>query len=459
MNKIGLDFPLEPRKTVLFDAEERYQHRLAEKLGRPWNPIKRSNFGQYDMAVNHLTTVLEEARFIENVAIFNIDHMAQVRYSGRDAASLLDRVLPANIAAMKIGQCKYTLLLNDKGCVLDDLIVMRFAEDDFVTVINAGHDLTGSSDEHGHPVTVTSDADFIASHKKEWEDVTIVDVSDHLVKVDIQGPYSYRILRNVFGENALKNRNDPAKPMGFFTFNEFELNGETYWLSRTGYTNRWGWEVYLPVSTAVEYFERIVYLAEDLGGGLVGLGGRDENRISAGPVGLPLMGQEYDREHLPTNCPLFGAAVDLEKADFVGREALLADRNNPKRMALFITEGLVVGRGIYKDGKRLGSVTSSINSPNVPLEKRLFLKSDRKNVNEPQGVAAIGIGWLYESPWEKDTNGADVMEKDGAGVRVPVEFYREDDGKPVGKPVIGYLSGDGITPATAGKPLKNIASL
>jgi aminomethyltransferase len=459
MQKIGFDFPAEPRNTVLFDAEERYQHQLSEKLNRPYQPIKRSNFGQYNMAVNYLTTVLEEARFIEKVAIFNIDHMAQVRYSGHDAANLLDRVLPANISGMKIGQCKYTLLLNEQGHVLDDLIVMRFAETEFVAVINAGHDLTGSGVDHGHSVDVTADADFISSYKKEWEDVTIEDISDRFVKVDVQGPYAYRLLKTVFGENVLKNRNDPSKGMGFFTFNEFELDGKTYWLSRTGYTNRWGWEVYLPVSTAVAYFEQFVQLAADFGGGLVGLGGRDENRISAGAVGLPLMGQEYDRAHTPTNCPLFSAAIDLEKTDFVGREAILADRSNTKRMVLFITEGLVVGRGIYLNGKRLGSVTSSINSPNVPLGKRLAIGSDRKNVNEPEGVAAIGIGWLNDSPYEKDESGADILEKDGAAVRIPVEFYREDDGKPTGKPVRGFISADGVTPATAPKPLKNISSL
>ena len=139
MKDIGFEFPPEPRTTVLFETEKWYQKMLAEKLNRPEESIKLSNFGQYNMAVNYVTSVLEEAKAIEKVAIFNIDHMAQIQFSGKDAVKLLDRVLPANIADMKIGQCKYTLLLMEKGTVLDDLIVMRRSEDNFILVINAGH--------------------------------------------------------------------------------------------------------------------------------------------------------------------------------------------------------------------------------------------------------------------------------------------------------------------------------
>ncbi|MCK4653238.1 MAG: aminomethyl transferase family protein, partial [Candidatus Cloacimonetes bacterium] len=140
MKKIGFDFPEKPRKTALYKVEDWYQHHLAERLDREYQPIKRSNFGEYDMAVNYLTSVLEEAKAIEKVAIFNIDHMAQIQFTGKDAVTLLDRVLPANIAGMRIGQCKYTLLLTEKGTVIDDLIIMRLTEDNFIMVINAGHD-------------------------------------------------------------------------------------------------------------------------------------------------------------------------------------------------------------------------------------------------------------------------------------------------------------------------------
>jgi len=456
MEKIGYDFPEVPRKTALYEAEKWYQKLMAEKLNRPFEPIKLSNFGEYDMAVNYITSILEEAKAVEKVAIFNIDHMAQIQFSGKDAAELLDRVLPADVKNMKTGQCKYTLLLTEQGTVLDDLIIMKLCDEKFILVVNAGHDITDSEKE------LLADVDHICSYKVEGEDVFAVDISDKLVKIDIQGPYSYKLISDLYGNQVLRNRNKPAKNMGFFSFNEFEYEDATYILSRTGYTNRWGWELYVPVAAAEVQFKRITLKALELGGLLVGLGGRDENRISAGNFGLPLNGSEYDRQHTPVNCPLFNAAIDMSKENFVGKDALQKDidSGNDKKMVLFITEGIVSGRSIYKDGKRAGIVTSSINPPNVSLEKREFIGSKRKNVNEEKGTAAIGLGWLYINPFCKDADGNDILVSEEEPVRIRVEFYREDaEGNPKGKPVLGYITGDGVSKASAPRPLKHIEKL
>lgn len=456
MKKIGFDYPAKPRITALAEVENWYQQLLAEKMNRPLEPIKTSNFGQYEMAVHYLTSVLEEAKAIDKVAVFNIDHMAQIRFSGKDAAALLQRVLPAEVTGMNIGQCKYTLLLTEEGTVLDDLIIMRLAEDDFILVINAGHDITEEEKD------LIADADYIYRYKKENEEVSVQDISNQLVKIDIQGPLSFKLLKSIFGERVLKNRNKPEKNMSFFTFNEFNYQGHDYIISRTGYTNRWGWELYVPLAVAAEQFKRIAVKALELGGLVVGLGGRDENRISAGNVGLPLNGSEYDRHHTPLNAPLFKAAIDMSKDNFPGKAVLETEMalGNDKRMVLFITEGIVTGRGIYKDGKRWGTVTSSINSPNVSQEKREYIGSARKNVNDENGTAAIGLGWVYTNPFEVDEKGNDIVVVDDKPVRIRVEFYREDENKnPIGKPVLGYISGDGVTPATAPRPLKHIENL
>jgi hypothetical protein len=220
--------------------------------------------------------------------------------------------------------------------------------------------------------------------------------------------------------------------------------------------------MYFPASIAVEEFKRIVTTAYEFGGLLVGLGGRDENRISAGSFGLPLNGHEYDQYHTPTNAPLFKAAVDIDKSDFLGKKGLVADieAKNDKKLILFISEGIVTDRGIYKDGKRLGSVTSSINSPNIPYDKRLAIESKRKSVNDENGIAAIGLGWLYKNPFELDGEGNDILEKDGVAVRIPVEFFKENEQKqPTGTPVKGFISGDGVTPATSHRALKQIENL
>ena len=152
----------------------------------------------------------------------------------------------------------------------------------------------------------------------------------------------------------------------------------------------------------------------------------------------------------------------MSKDDFVGKKALQIDIDSgtDKRMILFISEGIVTGRVIFKDGKNIGTVTSSINSPNVSQEKREFIGSLRKNVNREEGTATIGLGWLKHNPFNVDEDGKDILIEDNRAVRIPVEFFRFDnEGNPKGKPVKGYISGDGVTPATAPRALKNIQNL
>lgn len=457
--KLGFDFPAKPRQTFLYELEENwYLPLLAKQKGLPLQPVKRSNFGEYNMAVNYLTSVLEEAAAVNRVAVYNIDHMAQLRFRGVDAPALLDRALGGKMSEMKLGACKYTLLLNEQGGVQDDMILMRMNDQEFIAVINAGHDITATVDGR----ELIADIDRIMNLKQAHEDVTAEDISAQLVKVDIQGPLSFKLIKGIFGEEVLKNRSQPEKNMNYFSFNEFERQGHKYLISRTGYTNRWGWELYLPVATAAEDFQRIMSRALELGGLLVGLGGRDENRISAGACGLPLMGSEYDPEHSPINAPLFAAAIDMDKDYFVGQAALRKelDASPQKALLLFIAEGIASQRKVYLDGQRIGSVTSSINSPNISLEKRLALGSSRKNVIEPEGTAAIGLAWLHRNPFVQGGEGKLITEAENMPLRIPVQFFREDQhGNPTGNPLQGYLTQEGVTPATAAKPLKNIESL
>ncbi len=173
------------------------------------------------------------------------------------------------------------------------------------------------------------------------------------------------------------------------------------------------------------------------------------------------MGQEYKPEWSPVNAPLFNAAFDLTK-DFVGKDAIMKVINEgcTRKMVLVISEGIVVDRDVYLNGKKIGICTSSINSPNVSQEKRDFIGSKRASVNGQDGVAAIGLCWLDINPFEVDADGNDVLEKDGKAIRIPLEFFRTDkDGNPKGKPTLGYISADGVTPATAPKPLKKIENL
>jgi hypothetical protein len=171
------------------------------------------------------------------------------------------------------------------------------------------------------------------------------------------------------------------------------------------------------------------------------------------------MGNEYGPNHTPTNAPLFDAAIDMNKDDFVGKNALLKDKENNKRMVIVISEGNIVGCGVYKDGNRLGTITSCIMSPNVSKEKRDYLGSTRKNVMEENGLVAIAIAWLKNNPYNVDENNNDIIITDDKAIRIKIDIYREKDDKPIGKPILGYISGDGVNIATAHKPLKTVENL
>src|SRR5690606_35022154 len=119
-----------------------------------------------------------------------------------------------------------------------------------------------------------------------------------------------------------------------------------------------------------------------------------------------------------------------------------------KRLNILVSEGIAVGRGAYLDGKRVGTVTSSINSPNLSHGQRLAIGSTRKNVNEETGTAAIGFVWLYDNLFETDAEGKDITTQDGKPVRIALELFREDkDGNPSGRAVLGYITQEGINEA------------
>jgi len=174
------------------------------------------------------------------------------------------------------------------------------------------------------------------------------------------------------------------------------------------------------------------------------------------------MGSEYDPEHNPIHAPLFDAAVDMTKPDFMGKAALEKGfaANPRKALILFVSEGIATNRRVFKDGICLGTVTSSINSPNLSLEQRLALGSKRRNVNAEDGNAAIGLAWLYENPFQKDAEGKFISHENELPIRIPVQLFRVDEtGNASGSPMVAYLTLEGVSTATAPKALKNIENL
>lgn len=299
-------------------------------------------FAGWEMPVQY-AGVIEEHRAVRGAAgLFDVSHMGEVRVRGKRAAAFLDAITPNEVAKLAPGRAHYSGLLTERGTYLDDLLVYRLAEDDFLVVVNASN--------------APADAAEIARRAAGWDDVEVRDTSDDWALLALQGPRAVAILARLTATDLV--------PIRYYGFAQGEVAGVPAILSRTGYTGEDGFELYLAPGDAAAVWRRL--LAEGSADGLVpcGLGARDTLRLEAG---MALYGHEIDDATTPFEAGL-DWVVKLGKGDFVGRAALLAQREAGLGKRLVGFE--VTGRGIARQGhtvwaadREVGVVTSGTWSP------------------------------------------------------------------------------------------------
>ncbi len=253
-------------------------------------------FAGWEMPVQYSSIVEEHKAVRERVGVFDISHMGQFLVSGQDAAAFLNRALTNDVAKLGIAEGQYSLLLNEQGGVIDDLILYRTSEREFFVVVNASK--------------IEEDWQHLQSLKKADEEVEMANLSPVTVGLAIQGPLSRQVFTRVFGEEAVfPPRNTifvAASDAGFM------------WLCGTGYTGEEGFEFFMPEATAEAWYERMVEAVRAEGGLPCGLGARDTLRLE---MGYPLNGNDLAPDRTPLQAGL-GFFVDLSKEHFVGREVL-----------------------------------------------------------------------------------------------------------------------------------------
>lgn len=347
----------EPARTPLYDEHLRMGARMVE-------------FGGWMMPVQYTKGIIEEHKDVRSgVGIFDICHMGEFIVKGRDAVRLLQTCTTNNVAALKELQAQYTFFCNDEGGVRDDSIVYNFVDHNYV-VVNAA--------------PLKSDFAWLEEVAGRYGfDVTLEDVSDATGKLDVQGPKAAELVQK-FADVDLT-------PLKFYWATWGKINGVPTRISRTGYTGEDGFELFFPIEETLNLWRLFV----ENGAMPSGLGCRDTLRLEAS---LPLSGSDVAP---PANRnPLwagFGRFVKLDKgADFIGREALQKDANDPSGERLINFE--VTGRGvprthyhIMKDGEQVGEVTSGSYGPT--LDKY------------------IGMGWVKAGLHEPGTE-LDVMIRD-----------------------------------------------
>ena len=296
-------------------------------------------FAGWNMPVQYSAGILAEHKHTrEAVSLFDICHMGEFRVKGPGSAEALDGALARAVTDQKTGVCRYNFLLNEKGGVLDDLIVYRISGDEFFIVVNAAR----------------RENDFAELSKRLPEACGITDESAATAKLDLQGPLAADVLvRLGVAADAL-----PA----YYHFTTVRIAGVDLLLSRTGYTGELGYELYFPAEKAV-FLWRTLLACEEVKP--AGLGARDTLRLE---MGYPLYGHEMNEETTPVEAG-FGAMLKLDGQPrrFTGSDAL---RNAaPKRILTgFLLEGRRAAREgctVLLDGKAVGHVTSGAFAPSL----------------------------------------------------------------------------------------------
>lgn len=306
---------------------------------------KMVEFGGYQMPVQYPTGVIAEHMAVRTKAgLFDVSHMAELTVAGPDAVANLQRLLTADISKMTEGQVKYAMLCNDRGGIVDDLVVCRMKEGRYLLVVNAGNH--------------EKDAQWVGSHLSG--DVLFSDDSEKIGQLALQGPRAEAILRRLCADSAV-----PQKYYTFVEDGEVDLGGRKIpaLISRTGYTGEHGYELYCRAGDVAALWDAL--LQAGAADGLIpcGLGARDTLRLEAG---MPLYGHEMNDDISPKEA---GLPCKLDGKDFIGRAAIIA-RGAPqiKRMGF-----KVVGRGIVREhsdvfaktGEKVGWVSSGTHCPYI----------------------------------------------------------------------------------------------
>lgn len=291
------------------------------------------------------TTILDEHKAVrEKAGLFDASHMGEFHVSGPEAPLFLDRLLVNRISSAPTGKAVYSPMCATNGGVIDDLIVYRTGEEDFLVCVNAGN--------------TVKDFDWFQSQAKRWSlDLTVENHSDQYALLALQGPQALAVMQaiGIEGIEDLKAFRHRLVPF---------CGGEAR-VARTGYTGEAGFEMYMNPAIAEKLARELVGKGEPLGLRLCGLGARDSLRLEAG---LPLYGHELSDTITPLEAGL-GWTIKWDKEDFIGKYALMEqrDRGIPRTVVHFHLEGRRIAREgtavLDENDNRVGEVLSGTLSP------------------------------------------------------------------------------------------------
>ena len=246
-------------------------------------------FGGFDMPIQYKGIVEEHNAVRNNVGVFDVSHMGEVRITGPEAQKFVNYIFTNDITKMEIGGIQYGMMLYPHGGTVDDLLVYTMGENDYFLVINAAN--------------IDKDVAWINEQAAKF-DVKVDNQSESYGQIAVQGPEAEKTMKAVL--------NLDCTDLTFYTFKCVDYNGDNIIVSRTGYTGEDGFEVYASHNTIQDMWDMLM----TAGVQPCGLGCRDTLRFE---VGLPLYGDELTQDITPIMAG-FGFFVKLDKEDFIGKD-------------------------------------------------------------------------------------------------------------------------------------------
>ncbi len=323
---------------------------IHEELG-----AKIVDFAGFSMPVQYESIIAEHLAVRNSVGLFDVSHMGEVFVSGNEAQELINYITTNDVGKLVDGKIQYSAMCYEDGGIVDDLLVYRFNENNFLLVINASN--------------IVKDVEWINKNNKF--DALVSNQSDDYSLLAVQGPNSKSVVQKICSREI---------DLEYYSFFEAEIKDLPAIISRTGYTGELGYEIYLKCSEAEAkiVWEAIMNAGEEFDIQPAGLAARDSLRLE---MGYCLYGNDIDKSTNPIEAGL-GWITKIKKGDFIGREAILnvKEKGVSKKLTPIILEEKSYPRKDYpvaNNGQEIGRITSGTVSPVLQQPIALaYIKSD-----------------------------------------------------------------------------------
>jgi aminomethyltransferase len=321
----------ELRRTALYGNHKQLNARLVD-------------FHGWELPIQYESILKEHQAVRSRVGLFDVSHMGQVVVEGPGALALLQKTNANDVSRLVPGKALYSHMLNERGGVVDDVIISCLGKDRYFVVVNAA--------------TTEKDFQWLKSAAEGASGVSVVDKSSHYGMIAVQGPKAAELVSSIDLADAAE--------LPRFGALERDVFDQRSVITRTGYTGEDGFELIVPNEIISRVWDNLLLKGRSIGAAACGLGARDTLRLEAGYL---LYGQDVDDEHTTFEAG-YDWVVKLDKGDFIGRDAL--QRQKREGLKRRLTPVKLVERGVPRagnavrvDGQAVGTLASATFSPTL----------------------------------------------------------------------------------------------